>query len=237
MIVRSYASSSLLITQPDHAALAGRIMEVWATRGLRDAPRRPSILRAVSEHDVGWREVDSAPLVDEATGQILDFISAPATVRQGVWPRAVQRLSDDATTAALVAEHAIQVYSRYRGDGRWTAFFGTMASLRDEHATRGGLSTDEIRDAYFFVRVGDLISLTFCTGWLEPQTIADHEIKLVGPNDVGIRPDPFGGAVVPFEISARALPNRPFPSPAEAAELFRHAPVVTLRGTVRGLGA
>ena len=78
MIVRSYASSCLLITQPDHAALAGRIMDVWATRGLRDAPQRASILRAVSEHDVGWREVDSAPLVDEANGQILDFISAPA---------------------------------------------------------------------------------------------------------------------------------------------------------------
>ena len=237
MIVRSYASSCLLITQPDHAALAGRIMDVWATRGLRDAPRRASILRAVSEHDVGWREVDSAPLVDEANGQILDFISAPASVRQGVWPRAVQRLSNDPTTAALVAEHAIQVYSRYRGDGQWTAFFDTMASLRDEHAARASLSKDAVREMYFFVRAGDLISLTFCTGWLEPQTIDDHEIKLVGPNDVGIRPDPFGGAVVPFDISARALPNRPFPSPAEAAELFRQAPVITLRGTVRGLGA
>jgi len=237
MIVRSYASSSLLITQPDHAALAGRIMDVWATRGLRDAPQRASILRAVSEHDVGWREVDAAPLVDEANGQILDFISAPASVRQGVWPRAVQRLSNDSTTAALVAEHALQVYSRYRGDGQWTAFFDTMASLRDEHAARASLSKDAVREMYFFVRAGDLISLTFCTGWLEPQTIDDHEIKLVGPNDVGIRPDPFGGAVVPFEISARALPNRPFPSPAEAAELFRQAPVITLRGMARGLGA
>jgi hypothetical protein len=234
MIVRSYASSRLLITQPDHAALAGRIMANWRTCGLPDDPNRPSIFRAVAAHDIGWDEVDLAPLVDPSTGQIFDFVSAPLEVRQRVWPRAVDRLSDDPFAAALVAEHAIQIYSRFRRDDAWTTFFQDMAVLRDGQADRAGASRDRIRTAYFFVRAGDLISLTFCTGWLEAQTIDGHEIRLIGPNEVGIKPDPFDGASVPFEISGRALPNRRFASAEEAADLFNQAPIITLRGTARG---
>ena len=229
MIVRSYASSRLLITQPDHAALAGRIMDRWLTRGLPDEPRRASVLRAVAEHDVGWSDVDESPLVDPGTGQVLDFVSAPAGIRQGVWPRAVDRLSDDPTTAALVAEHAIQVYSRYHAEPAWMDFFATMAARRDELAGRAGLANDALRRLYFFVRAGDLISLTFCTGWLEAQVIDSHEIKLIGPNDVGVHPDPFGGVPIPFEISGRALPTRAFSSSAEAREFFLRAPVVILK--------
>jgi Protein of unknown function (DUF3891) len=237
MIVRSYASSRLLITQPDHAALAGRIMANWRTRGLPDDLNRASICRAVGAHDVGWREVDLAPLVDPANGQILDFVTAPVEVRQSVWPRAVERLADDPFAAALVAEHAIQIYSRFHQDAAWIAFFQTMAALRDEQARRASVSIETLRAAYFFVRAGDLISLTFCTGWLDPQTIDGHEIKLIGPNDVGIRPDPFDGVTVPFEISARALPNRRFASADEAAQMFHEAPIITLHGTAKGLEA
>jgi hypothetical protein len=224
-----------MITQPDHAALAGRIMGRWVTRGFPDEPRRPSILRAIAEHDIGWREVDATPLIDEKSGQVLDFVSAPASVRQGVWPRAVEALADDPIVGALVAEHAVQVYGRFRPDAGWSEFFAKMTALRDEQAGRAGLSYAELSRHYFFVRAGDLISLTFCTGWLDAHAIDDHEIRLIGPNDVGIRPDPFDGATVPFEIAARALPNRAFSSAAQAAEVFRQAPLIGLTGTARGL--
>jgi hypothetical protein len=234
MIVRSYASSCLLITQLDHAALAGRIMANWRTCGLADDPHRASIFRAIAAHDIGWREVDQAPLVG-ATGRILDFVSAPIEVRHGVWPRAVERLADDPAAAALVAEHAIQIYGRDRQDAAWTSFFLTMTKLRDEQARRASLSMDALSAAYFFVRAGDLISLTFCTGWLETQTIDDHEIRLIGPDSVGIHPDPFAGATVPFDISARAVPNRRFASAGEAARQYHQAPVITLHGTAAGM--
>ena len=195
---------------------------------------RASIFRAVASHDIGWREVDLTPLVDPATGQIFDFVSAPLAVRQGVWPRAVDRLSDDPFAAALVAEHAIQIYSRFHRDDAWIAFFAGLAVLRDQLADRAGVSSDRLRAAYFFVRAGDLISLTFCTGWLDTQTIDGHEIKLIGPNEVGIRPDPFDGARVPFEISARALPNRRFASADEAADLFHRRPSSPFTAQPRG---
>jgi hypothetical protein len=40
------------------------------------APQRAAILTAIDEHDNGWREPDSSPIVD-GMGRILDFIAAP----------------------------------------------------------------------------------------------------------------------------------------------------------------
>ncbi len=233
MIVRSHDDSLLLIPQPAHAALAGRIMDHWLTRGLPDEPRRTSILRAVAEHDNGWLEVDAAPLVDETTGRVLDFISASIAVRQGVWPRGVERLASDPLAAALVAEHAIQVYSRFQADPAWTTFFAGMAELRNHHTERAGLSVEELQRHYFFVRAGDLISLVFCNPWPDAQQLADHTITLTSPTVVTIHPDPFRGASVPFEITARKIPNRSF-SPLELHAIFLDAPQITLTGTATG---
>ena len=73
MIVRTSDHVWHLITQPDHAALARRIMERFVP--LHDVERRASILLAVEEHDNGWRELDAAPTVNPANGQIFDFVS------------------------------------------------------------------------------------------------------------------------------------------------------------------
>ena len=127
MIVRQTADAFQLITQPDHAALAAAIME--HSVALADHPRRASILFAVAEHDNGWSEPDAAPLIDPATGVPLDFISAPNDVRQGVWPRGVARLADDPWAAALVAQHAIVIFNRYRSEPAWTQFLCEMRSF------------------------------------------------------------------------------------------------------------
>ena len=108
-----------------------------------------------------------------------------------------------------------------------------MATLRNEHAGRAGLTGEAIERQYFFVRAGDLISLTFCNAWGEVQQIGGHDIQLREGGIVTIRPDPFGGSTVPFDIPARALHNRTFHSAAEAADAFHHASVITLSGILR----
>jgi uncharacterized protein DUF3891 len=234
VIVRRSPSSLVLITQPDHAALARFLMERWQAGGLRTAAQRSSILHAIEEHDNGWREVDAVPVVEAGTGRVLDFITLPAATRQGVWPRGVARLAADPLAAALVAQHAMHIYSRFQGDPDWIPFFDDMGRLRGEYAQRADVSLEVVERLYPFVRAGDLLSLTFCTEWREVQHAADHEIRLVDKNLLLVHPDPFGGATVSFSIQARELPNRPFATPAEAADAFRIAPVVTLNGVARG---
>ena len=134
MIVRSGPGVLHLITQPDHAALARRIMEHWSS--LAKAERRRDILAAIEHHDRGWAEPDAAVSVDPATATIRDFVAVPADVRQSVWPRSVAALAPAPWAAALVAHHAVTVYDRYRQDAAWHDFFPAMTARRDEHLAR-----------------------------------------------------------------------------------------------------
>ncbi|MEZ5319166.1 MAG: DUF3891 family protein [Vicinamibacterales bacterium] len=231
MIVRDDGSTAVLITQPDHAALAARLMSAWRLGGLIDHPRRAAILRAVEEHDHGWRDLDVAPIVDEA-GRLLDFVSAPVDLRQGVWYRGVDRLAATPWVAALVARHALEIYDRFRGDPAWTPFFAAMRERCDRHRADAGGSTPDLDADYEFVRIGDLLSLTFCANWPGEQRGA---VRIARDDaTVLVSPDPFGGLVVPFEVPAREMPAGPFASAAAAAEAWSMARRVTLTGTARG---
>jgi hypothetical protein len=234
MIVRHEGSSLLLITQPDHAALAGRVMREWVRDDWPDSPRRADILRAVGEHDNGWREIDRSPVIGESDGRILDFVEAPDEIRQGVWPRGVERLADTPYAAALVAQHGVHVYARYRDRPDWTRFFSGMEALRDSHLARvADASLDQLLGDYTPVRIGDLISLVFCNLWREPQQEGQYAIALDGDRVV-VTPDPFDGRAVPLEIEARELPDRPFESADEARRRFDAAPRRQLSGVALG---
>lgn len=229
MIVRIRDDRLELITQPDHAHLAGAIME--RCEPLQSRPRRASILHAIAEHDNGWEEVDASPMVDARSGDILDFMHAPGQVRQGVWPRAIGRLREDPYAAALVAQHALTAYDRYRGDPEWSAFFSGMERARDEALRAGGSERPAMLEDYRFVRLGDLISLAFCTGTTEHLQYGGWSVRLSGPRVI-VTPDAFGGSEVPIEIAARTIPRVPYPSDAAVSMALGQATRTTLTGIV-----
>jgi len=228
MIVRRAKNFLHLISQPDHAALAGEVMAHW--QALDAHPRRASIMLAIEQHDNGWREPDAAPTIDPATGRIHDFINAPASIRQAVWPRGVERLSHDPWAAALVAQHALTVYDRYRADPAWSEFFAKMVSMRDALLTRVGGSMQEFERDYPFVRLGDLISLVYCNPWKE-ESYRDWTIRF-DEDVVTVTPDPFGGREIPFQIAAIELPDRPFTSDDDFVTTLRNAQRVSLSGSI-----
>jgi len=231
MIVRSVPGGLQLITQPDHAHLARRIMERCAS--LAALPRREAILVAVGEHDAAWDETDAAPAIDAATGAVVDFVKAPLSVRQGVWPRSVARLEREPWAAALVAHHAWTVYARFRPDPDWASFFPAMAATRDARLQASGLTLAELEADYPFLRLGDLVSLTFCTGSTDEQKYGEWTIQLSGSRVV-VTPDPFDGAIVPIEIEARDVRSGPFRSSAEWQTAWSAARATTRRGEVAG---
>ena len=231
MIVRTTEDRIQLITQPDHAHLAGRVMEHCVP--LASRPRRDAILHAIAEHDNGWAEGDAAPSVNPATGQIFDFISAPIAVRQGVWPRGVARLAGDPWAAALVAQHAIVIYDRFHADPDWTPFFAGMERLRGEMLDASGLPLDELLVDYPFVRFADLISLSFCTGSADELRINDWRVRLAGTRVIAT-PDIFGGVELPIEIGIREIRNERYNSDAALRLAVSEAGWTTLRGMVTG---
>jgi hypothetical protein len=236
MIIRTSGDALLFVTQPDHARLAARAITGWRADGFERNPRRASILLAARQHDNGWREEDDATHVD-ANGRPLDFICVPVEVRHRIWPRAVDRLAEeDPYAAALVAQHALSVYSQYESDLAWNPFFEVMrarcASLLER---AGGTAAQDVGLDYPFVNAADRISLAFCTGWTQPLESFGRRIVLKG-NAVEVSPDPFDGARVALRIIARRVSSRSYASAADLRAALDDAPVEVLEGEAVGSG-
>lgn len=233
MIVRREGSDQLLITQPDHAALAARLMRAWRNDGWPTSERRSIVETAIAEHDNGWHEPDGAPILD-SHGRILDFVAAPDEIRRAVWPRGTSRLAGAPYAAALVAQHAIHVYQRYRERPDWQPFFRQMEDIRARALDQSAPALrPHLMDDYFFVRMGDVLSLIFCNGWTDAQDERGYRIQLAGQR-LRVTPDPFDGAELGFTISSRRLPDRPFASADAARDAFLSAPHVELTGVAAG---
>jgi hypothetical protein len=155
-------------------------------------------------------------------------LRAPIDVRQGAWPRAVAGLADDPYAAALVANHALFAYDRFRGEAEWTAFFEKMESLRSSMLSVSTFSFEQLQADYAFVRLGDLISLAFCTGSTTEQSFRDWTVRLSGPRVI-VTPGIFGGAPVTFEVAARAV-RPPFHSDAELRATLGRASTTLIQG-------
>ncbi len=228
MIVRPGDGVLHLITQPDHAALARRIMEHWAS--LHTSARRREILTAIEHHDRGWAEPDAELTVDPESGTIHDFMTVPAAVRQSVWPRSVERLAAAPWAAALVAHHALTVYDRFRHDAEWHGFFPAMTALRHQHLTRAGGELKTLVRDYVYVRMGDLISLAYCTRATTPQSLGPWHIRLDGAR-LHVTPSPFVLDVT-FAVQAREIADVPYPTDAALRAAVAAAPSRALEGVV-----
>lgn len=230
MIVRYIDDRLLLITQPDHARLAAAIMADCTT--LADHPRRDTILYAIARHDDGWAPEDAKPAIDPATGEVADFIRSRTEVRQGVWPRVVGALAEeDPYAATLVAHHALTVYSRLRANPDWHLFFTRMGVIRDALLKKSGRTPLELEADYVFLRLGDLISLAFCTGSADLNQFAGYRVELFREKVI-VTPDLFGGMDIPISISAAELSQNKFRSDAELHDVLQSAFPATLVGSV-----
>jgi hypothetical protein len=108
-----------------------------------------------------------------------------------------------------------------------------MEEARDASLRASGRPFDDLAADYPFVRLGDLISLAFCTGSTDVQTFGEWTAGLSGTR-VAVTPDPFAGATIPVAISARMIHRHAFGSDAELHDALRHASSTILRGEVAG---
>jgi hypothetical protein len=235
MIVRHVEGRLLCLTQPDHAALAGRLAEAWTADGVPNRPTRDRLITAITRHDVGWTSEDEAPRFDAATHGPCGFVAAPLEVRQGAFVRGVEALAgDDSYVAALVAQHGLTVYRRFQHDPAWRSFFPDLERRRDDLFAAGGPAPFGFLRDYTLLGLCDLFSLVFCNGWREPHLMEGYEAILEGDRLL-VTPDPFGGAEIELAVPARALPLRPYWSQADLDAAWTEAAQTTLTG--RAVGA
>jgi hypothetical protein len=106
--------------------------------------------------------------------------------------------------------------------------------LRAEQVRRAApVTLDDLIADYFFIGMGDLVSLCFANNWPEPRREGDYSILVQGSRVV-VTPDPFGGETVPLVLPARRLAARAYTSPADAAAALASAPTLILNAVATG---
>lgn len=248
MIIRDAGSEWLLITQPDHAALAGRLMRQWQIGTLPTRATREAALFATDMHDIGWAQEDAAPSIEPGTGRPCDFVHLAASRRQDVWRRAIAVLAHESTyTAALVAQHAITVYRRFLRDPEWTGFFAEMDRARDhwygadarpDGSTGGPLDPQgadrlQFLTDYGTLALGDLASLIICHGWTDVHEQEAMQLQMIDDTLV-ITPDPFDGRVIDLEIPHRRIAARAYASDDDLRAAWTSTPIARLHARARG---
>lgn len=229
MIVVPDEGELLVFTQHDHARLAGEVLSLWRSGGLPEHPRRDELLFAVREHDNGWREADSAPRVDPATGRPHDFATLPREARIELWVRGAGRYAGRRPWAALlITRHALALHRDRRGEEPWDEeMFAPLDELYEALLEGTGAAEEEVAADYRYLELADALSLAACNRWTEPTQRRDHRFRWladgrrVGREGAGevageleLDPFPLAGATT-FRVPCRRLPDRPYRGDAD----------------------
>lgn len=199
-----------MITQNDHAHFAAELLSLWRRDDLPTHPRRRELLLAAREHDNGWREVDSAPSRDPASGRPYDFLSLPAPRRQELWRRGTLRFRHrEPRVCALVVQHALHLHQESTSAG-FSELLAEWQDLRLQLLEEADLDLATLELDYRWLDLSDHLSLALSSSWRKSFDQAGYHVE-VADDVLSLDPFPLAGATT-FRIPCRKIPDRPYRS-------------------------
>lgn len=115
MIVAETADAYRLVTQPDHAALAGQFADRWGAEPFESLTPSPAVALAAHHHDAGWTAYDRRPRRSE-DGSPRTFTEVPAAEWTELYERGIDAVADlDAYAGLLVSMHGSGLRRRRYG--------------------------------------------------------------------------------------------------------------------------
>jgi hypothetical protein len=125
MLVTRRANRLMLITQPEHARLAGQLAAVWGNEQFTTPVPRDALITAATHHDDGWHELDGLPAYNEQARRPASFVEMPLERTVGPYGRGVESVYDrDPMAGALTGMHF---------SGFYTARWGIQGGSPVEH--------------------------------------------------------------------------------------------------------
>jgi hypothetical protein len=222
VIHRADPEGTLLIGQPAHAWLSGRMARAWKW------PFHPweDVCLAAEQHDIGMAAWDARPELDHGTGLPYSFSSMPRDTHVGLWREASRLvLPQGRYPALLVSLHGTGLYERYVPADQLEAeptrsYLEAERSFQD--AMRRSLAPDQadVDDAVALVRCWDSISLFLCTASSTTSSVlsvpgCDGErptLELAwidgDPTRIQVEPWPFLEPSLVLPVDARLLTGR-----------------------------
>jgi len=252
MIVRKEQDGWLLINQPTHAWLAGRLAAAWGNADFAYPTPRAAVILATHLHDIGWLSTDESPRLGK-DGTPVNFLDATLAETIPIWRLAVRQVAVlDPFAALLVSKHASKIYDRRLERGadpsesrnEIMSLLAEQESFRDELRSRlvghvvynPASHTAPLNYAYRWLRVCDLVSLYLCasdfpkSGEISevpgrfPDEFVSIQYDRPAPFTLTLKPSPFSEPELQFTIQTRLLPYSSFNSQSSFKEMLEQAP-------------
>lgn len=211
MLVTRRAGNLMLITQPEHARLAGQLARVWGNERFAVPAPREALICAATHHDDGWLELDGLPVYNEDARRPANFVEVPLSRTIGPYGRGVDSVYErDPHAGALVGMHFSGFYTARWGiqggspsdnplaaevvaaqEARW------MPALREAWAYRGPRSEFDAGTwhAYEVLQALDVISLGL--GLTELDLTSGRQAPVIVTTTLGKIDPPPGPRIVP----------------------------------------
>jgi hypothetical protein len=245
----------ILISQIDHARLAGRLAEHWGAGGYAPPVPRDELLWAIYHHDDGWRNWDESPGVDPQRGWPRNFVEMELGDSLAIWEASI-RAAEQAgkLEALLIAGHFCALLRRASAwqstdparpaAERFLANYDRVMSAwqRDWQAESSLKNTPQrARQALAQLQFFDALSLWFCCAAAsEFETIATPggpalSITPFDPPQMALDPWPLDVESLNLDVSGWAIPMAHYQNRAEVAAAPSQP--VSLRWHLRPLAA
>jgi hypothetical protein len=252
MIVRHEENGLMLITQPAHAWLAGKLAAAWGNEIFAKPSPFEAVILATRLHDIGWLDWDAAPRLGQ-DGEPLNFLDTNLIETIPIWRQAVRRMTlFDPYAALLVSQHASTIYGRRRERevdppeqrveleaslAEHEAIQETFRAQLSDHPVYGpAVEPARLKAAYRWLRACDLLSLALCTENLpaegvieavrgsDPVEFIQIRYRRPKPFELRLDPSPFADTPLQLTIQARFLRETTYPDQAAYAAALEQAP-------------
>lgn len=91
-----------MVKQHEHGRLAGEFAQWFKEEHVPEGNRRAEVLRAVSNHDRGWIDLDETPFWNDAAGAPYSFIDFPVVPKLTFYKRGLNEIEADTPYGALL---------------------------------------------------------------------------------------------------------------------------------------
>lgn len=232
MIRRKDSEGWILVTQHDHAVLAGEIIALWGNDRFSRPRPFEEVVFAVREHDSGWKEWDSRPKINPENGCPANFMEMEYRDQYGIWKGSyLGHAQKHPYASSLIALHfdRFNEKSLSKNPGNGSA---KMLEREIDEFISGNLGIEiksgdemsalplDVKINLRFVQVGDIISLTLCHGWLDME-IKDVPVSYAGETaaikmtssdgfNFTMDPYPFTAPVIKCSVPALRLERKTF---------------------------
>jgi hypothetical protein len=234
MLFRVTGDTTVAISQPSHAWLAGQAMRAWGNAEFGAVTPAEDVCLAAEQHDIGWLAWEQAPTLNPDTGRPHSFRELGVARHTAIWGQGTaMALAFGRYPALLVSLHGTGLYRNFdlanadpEAADAVRGFLRTQAQLQQR--LTAGLAADRhyaphvsaaaIERNRRLVSAADRLSIAICTGLRDIAVSADVD------GEGWVRDVPTARAMVDIRIRAldagrTRFALQPWPFAAASARL------------------